>query len=99
MESPMTRFRYGAICLIAALFVTSGPTSMASAQDSGAVEQSIGPPLPQGTSPAPLHLSDAQRDQIRWAVGKEDTDVSFQMKQTKPAAQFNPAVGDKVPSS
>jgi hypothetical protein len=49
------------------------------------------PNLPQ------LKLSDMQRRKIRQAVMGEDTEVTFQLKTTKPLKDFKPAVGVKIP--
>jgi Protein of unknown function (DUF1236) len=55
-------------------------------------------PIPaQPSAPSPLQLSDAQRAQIRAALKQEQTDVSFNEKETKSAASFEPAVGAKLP--
>lgn len=45
-----------------------------------------------------LHLTDAQRQQVRTAVAGEDTEVTFQLKATKPLADFTPNVGGQIPS-
>jgi hypothetical protein len=47
--------------------------------------------------PPALHLSDAQRAQIRAAVDQENSDVNFNSADTKSAATFQPAVGAKLP--
>ena len=70
-----------------------------SADQNGAVVQSIPPPVSQKVSPPPLHLSDAQRGQIQQALRGEDTEVTFGMKSTKPTESFNPTVGAKIPTA
>jgi hypothetical protein len=55
-------------------------------------------PIPDQPSVTPLpQLSDTQRAQIRAALNQEHTDVSFEEKETKSAASFEPAVGAKLP--
>ncbi|HTK14509.1 MAG TPA: hypothetical protein VL402_11980 [Xanthobacteraceae bacterium] len=46
----------------------------------------------------PLHLTDAQRQQVRAAVAGEDTEVTFQLKATKSLNDFMPNVGGQIPS-
>jgi len=59
---------------------------------SNAPEVHLTPPLP------PLHLTDAQRQKVRDAVAGLDTEVTFQLKGTKPHKDFAPKVGEKVPA-
>src|SRR5262249_49714178 len=66
------------------------------ADQSGAVVQSIPPPVSQKVSPPPLHLSHAQRGQIQQVLRGENTEVTFGMKTTKPTESFNPTVGAKI---
>ena len=47
--------------------------------------------------PSALHLTDAQRTQVRTALDQEHSDVSFALKTAKSAASFQPAVGAKLP--
>src|SRR5262249_47722512 len=68
-------------------------------QTSGAVPQSIPPPVSQKPSVPPLQLSQTQRDRIRQAVSSEDTEVSFGLKSAKAAQKFDPSVGAKLPSA
>jgi hypothetical protein len=72
-------------------------TAAAQTANQGAVEQSVPPAVSQNPSVPPLHLSDAQRNQIQQAVRGEDTEVTFGMKTTKPTESFNPTVGAKIP--
>ena len=69
------------------------------AANQGAVVQSVPPPVSQNPSPPPLHLSDAQRNQIQQVLRGENTEVTFGTKTTKPTESFNPAVGAKIPAS
>jgi hypothetical protein len=49
------------------------------------------PPMPL------LHLTDADRQKIREALADQDTEVTFQLKKTKPLKDFKPALGEKIP--
>jgi hypothetical protein len=62
------------------------------AANRGAVVQSVPPPVSQKVSPPPLHLSDAQRNQIQQALCGENTEVTFGTQTTKPTQSFNPTV-------
>ena len=73
------------------------PLTAAGQSPPGAVEQTIPPPISQKPAIPPLHLSDAQRANIRQAVDAEDTEVTFTLKKTKPANNFEPAVGAAIP--
>jgi hypothetical protein len=66
--------------------------------NAGAVVQSIPPPVSQNPSVPPLNLSDAQRGKIRQALSSRHTEVSFALKSAKPAKNFEPAVGAKIPN-
>lgn len=88
-----------AITVSVALLAATSVAPAAERGASGAVEQSIGPPVRQHRSAPALHLSDSQRARIRQAVGPEDTDVSFALKPTKSAASFQPSVGAKIPNA
>ena len=82
--------------LAAALAVlAAGPA--AGANNQGAVEQTIPPPVAQNPQPPPLHLSDDQRAKIRQALSGVNSEVEFQQKSTKSAQSFAPAVGAKIP--
>jgi hypothetical protein len=65
---------------------------------SGAVVQSIPPPVSQNPSIPPLNLTDAQRAKIRQALSSRHTEVSFALKSAKPSKDFEPSVGAKIPS-
>jgi hypothetical protein len=73
--------------------------AVAADPNSGAVEQTIPPPVAQNPKPPPLRLSDDQRAKIRQAVSGENTEVLFLLKETKPAEGFQPSVGAKIPTS
>ena len=76
--------------MVAVPAVAAGP--------SGAVEQTIPPPVAQNPKPPPLALSDDQRAKIRQAVSGENTEVQFSLKSNKPAEGFAPSVGAKIPN-
>ena len=66
---------------------------------SGDVIQSIPPPISQKTTPPPLDLSDDQRAKIKQILQGQDTQVTFGLKSTQSAKNFNPTVGATVPSN
>src|SRR5207237_10200455 len=70
----------------------------ATTANQGSVVQSVPPPV-SAKPVAPLHLSDAQRNQIQQALRGENTEVTFGTKTTKPTQSFNPTVGAKIPAS
>ncbi|MBV8753085.1 MAG: hypothetical protein JO328_09510 [Hyphomicrobiales bacterium] len=74
-------------------------TAAAQTANQGAVVQSVPPPVSQKITVPPLHLSDAQRNQIQQALRGESTEVTFGTKTTKPTQSFNPTVGAKIPAS
>jgi hypothetical protein len=65
----------------------------------GAVQLSDGTQVPQALPPKPLHLTNAQREQIRRVVLTEHVEVEFRMASTKSAKDFTPSVGAKLPSA
>jgi hypothetical protein len=64
----------------------------------GAVEQSGGNIVTQNPSLPQLHLSAAQRERIRQTLLTKHTEVEFRLKTTKPAKDFNPKIGAKLPN-
>jgi hypothetical protein len=72
--------------------------AVAADPNSGAVEQTVPPPVTQGQKPPPLKLSDDQRAKIRQMVSGENTEVQFSLKSNKPAEGFAPSVGAKIPA-
>jgi hypothetical protein len=97
MENFM-RTPYLMIASMVAIIASAGMAS-AAGQSNGSAEASgpsepathLKPYLP------PLHLSGAQQQQIRAAVAGQDTEVTFQLKGTKPHKDFAPKLGEKVP--
>ncbi|MGH6790192.1 MAG: hypothetical protein ACRECC_11000 [Pseudolabrys sp.] len=84
----------------------TGRGGAASAQQSGQTSgkgdpiPASGPNEPQSHLKPPipaLHLTDADRQKIRAAVAGKDTEVTFQLKATKPHKDFQPKVGEKIP--
>jgi hypothetical protein len=65
----------------------------------GAVEQTGGNKVSQNPSLPKLSLNDAQREQVRQTLLTKHTEVEFKMKTTKPAKDFNPQLGAKLPSA
>ena len=86
---------------ISASIAASAVSSLAGAEtaDSGAVIQSVPPPVSQKPSIPPLQLSDEQRTKIRQAVSAEHSDVSFALKKAKSAESFTPSIGAALPKS
>jgi hypothetical protein len=72
--------------------------AIAAGPGSGAVEQTIPPPVSQDAKPPPLHLSDDQRAKIQQVLKGENTEVQFSLKSNKPAESFQPSVGAKIPA-
>lgn len=88
--------RISLICAAAALLAMT--VAAPAADTRGAVELSGGNDVPQNQKPPKLNLTDPQRDTIRKALLTKDTEVEFNEKATKPAKDFTPAVGVKLPS-
>jgi hypothetical protein len=84
---------------ISVLVATSGDFTPATAENSqsGAVIQTVPPPVPQKPSVPALQLSDEQRTKIREAVAAEHSDVSFALKKAKAAENFQPSIGATLP--
>ncbi len=90
-----------ALALSGPLFAAGGPgdstandaTPAQSSHTTGAAEPAtrLQPNLP------PLHLTQAEQQQIRAAVSGKDTEVEFKLKSTKKLKSFTPAVGTKIP--
>ncbi len=72
--------------------------AIAAGPGSGAVEQTIPPPVSQDVKPPPLRLSDDQRAKIQQALKGENTEVQFSLKSNKPSQGFAPSVGAKIPA-
>lgn len=79
--------------------LAAGPAAAANnaANNQGAVEQTIPPPIAQNPQFPPLHLSDDQRVKVRQALSGVNSEVDFQLKSNKPAQSFAPAVGAQIP--
>ena len=86
------------LVLSAAFLFTMSAVAPAADNTRGAVEQSGGNVVPQNPSPAALHLNDAQRERIRQSLLTRHTEVEFRLKTTKPAKDFNPTIGAKLPT-
>lgn len=72
--------------------------AVAAGQNSGAIEQTIPPPVSQNPALPPLHLTDDQRAKIRQVLNDANTEVQFSLKSNKPAQSFEPSVGAKIPA-
>lgn len=85
--------RFAIIGAAGVMVMTMSVAAIAQGTESALNPITIRPSVP------PLHLSDAQRAQIRAALDQEHSDVSFQLKKAKSAASFKPAVGAKLPKA
>ena len=86
--------------IIAALVIVLGGTAVSLAQpgtQGGAVDFSNGTKVPQNPSLPKLSLTNPQREQIRKAVLPEHNEIEFELKTTKGAKDFTPAVGAALP--
>ena len=92
MRHMLRTFTLSAALALAAALPAAGQTAGA-APASGPDEPAthLKPNLP------PLHLTDAQKQQVRAAVAGKDTEVTFQLKGAKPHKNFTPSVGAKNP--
>jgi hypothetical protein len=88
----------GAALLIAAAGPASTADSAGKQSMKGAVELNDGTKIPQNPSLPNLNLTNGQREQIRRAVLTKHNEVEFQLKSTKSAKNFTPAVGAKLPA-
>lgn len=77
-----------------AMLIAAGAPALA---QQGAVELSNGAAVAQNPKLPKLNLTDVEREQIRKGVARENTEVEFNLKATKAAKNFIPAVGDKLP--
>jgi hypothetical protein len=86
-----------AVC-IAVLTVTAATAQNSSSNSQpGDVIQSVPPPVSQKPQPPPLNLTNDQRAKIKQVLRAKNTEVTFQLKATKPAQSFDPAPGAKIP--
>jgi hypothetical protein len=82
----------------AVLAFAAAVPAIAAGPGSGAVEQTIPPPVSQNAKPPPLQLSDDQRAKIQQVLKGENTEVQFSLKANKPSQGFEPSVGKKIPA-
>jgi hypothetical protein len=80
------------------LAIIAAVPAIAAGPGSGAVEQTIPPPVSQNAKPPALQLSDDQRAKIQQVLKGENTEVQFSLKSNKPAQAFEPSVGAKIPA-
>jgi hypothetical protein len=80
------------------LALAAAVPAIAAGPGSGAVEQTIPPPVSQDPKPPPLRLSDDQRAKIQQVLKGENTEVQFSLKSNKPAEGFQPSIGAKIPA-
>lgn len=86
-----------AVC-VAVFMVAAATAQNRSNSQPGDVIQSVPPPVSQKPELPPLNLTDDQRAQIKQVLKTKNTEVTFQLKTTKPAQSFDPAVGAKIPT-
>lgn len=93
----MSRFMFtGAALLIAATIPVWAQSNDTRPDMRGAVELN-GTKVPQNPKLPDLNLTNEQRERIRQGVLGRNTEVEFQLKSTKPAKEFMPAVGATLP--
>jgi len=88
--------------LPAVLCLSTLAATAAAAQRSGNpgdVIQSVPPPVSQKPQLPPINLTDDQRAKIKQVLMTQNTEVTFQLKTTKPAKSFDPTVGAKIPTA
>jgi hypothetical protein len=85
------------LLLCTALLLATSVLAPAADNTRGAVVQSGGNLVPQNPSPPKLHLSATQRERIRQTLLTKHTEVEFKLKTTKPAKDFSPKIGAKLP--
>lgn len=83
--------------LCATLLLGAGAVAQAADNARGAVQLSGGAVVPQKPSLPQLHLSGAEREQIRKTLLTKHSEIEFKLKKTKAAKGFTPAVGAKLP--
>jgi len=93
--------RRAVCCLLSGMLVAALPASAICADnhaDPGKqVIQSVPPGVPVSPPSQPLKLTDAQRARIQEVLATQDTEVSFELKETKDAKSFQPKVDAKLP--
>ena len=88
----------GVLLLIAAAAPAAAADSSDKPNSQGAVELNDGSKIPQNPSLPKLDLSNAQREQIRKGVLTLHNEIEFQLKSSKSAKDFAPAVGARLPA-
>lgn len=87
-----------ALTAFAALAIIGATTaSQAQRNVQGAVELSNGGKVSQTPSLPELHLTNAQREQVRQTVLTEHNEIEFRLKAAKSAKDFTPAIGATLP--
>jgi hypothetical protein len=86
------------LALVGAILALAANPVSAAGPDPGAVRQTIPPAVSQNPKLPPLHLSDDQRAKIQQVLNGENTEVQFSLKSNKPAKDFAPSVGAKIPA-
>lgn len=88
-----------AICIATATAASAQGTHMPGKSGTFAADTlSDGTVVPNKPAPPQLHLTDAQRAQIRAAVDKRSSEVDFPLGTAQAGAKFEPEIGAKVPA-
>ena len=80
-----------------ALLLSGAAVSLVQTDAQAGVSLSNGTRVSSNASLPKLNLTNMQREQVRKTVLSEPTEVEFQLKATKSAKDFTPAVGAKLP--
>ena len=78
---------------MAVFVVTAAAGQDRSNSQPGDVIQSVPPSVSQKPKLPPLNLTDDQRAKIKQVLSTKNTEVTFQLKTTKPAQNFDPGAG------
>jgi hypothetical protein len=93
-------FAYSRLALAAAIAV-AGLSPLAAQQTTGAkpgaVEQTGAAAVPQDKKPAPLQLTDEQREHIRKVLGTTHTKIEPPKSAPATQKEFKPVVGEQLP--
>ena len=93
---PFLRQLPAALC-VSTLAVTAAAAQSSGNSRPGDVIQTVPPPVSQKPQLPPLDLTDGQRAQVKHVLMTQNTEVTFQLKTTKPAKSFDPTVGAQDP--
>jgi len=93
--------RHTVYCLLSGMLIVALPAPAICADGQAGpgkqVIQSVPPGVPVSSPSQPLKLTEAQRERIQQVLATKDTEVSFDLKETKDAKSFEPKVNAKLP--